>query len=725
MANDSPAVASETVRSVVSPTDLMHLFVLNAMVIAQPLLDRLRNNSRFLLIESLDVVDVCLGIAVLMLAVPGLMTVVLLLCRYVFPRQSLLLHHVFVALFFAMAAGLSANWMSTVLSLRWLGIPAMLTAFVLWAACIPLIRWYAARGKLYSAVSWCIIAVGVVPLHFWLSPSIRGTLLPEPKDALQKPQAENPVPVILIVFDGFPGMLLCKDDCEIDGDLFPAFQRLAQQSTWYRNASTVHYRTDNAVPAILTGLYPDIRKFPVAADHPHNLFQILYDSEQFQMTVFEPVTRLCPKELANQTQPRSRAQRLERMLHTFLCVLTKTTVPESQLTEEFSIPRSWFGIVPVPDDLFVQEQGLINWPWNHEREEQFRHFIQTIRPADRTPFRFLHVVLPHDPWIYLPSGHHYDDIMDVDLAPFGAHGDIGEDWGPDQLCANIGMQRQLLQLQAVDMWLGQMLDRLEATGEADRSLLIVTGDHGMAFTAGRGRREPSSETVAEIYSVPLFIRLPGQNDGITSDANVETIDILPTIAEVIDLQLKEPVDGFSLLHDEPPRLRKTMTGPGGTLYLDSDFPQRFAAIERCRGVFDNPDPKQRLWDLNESPELIGKSIGELSVVADQTIPCRLLRGSGTGSSGTDAVIRCFVEGDLPDIPVAEHSSVGGTEEIAIALNGSIAAVTRTTTDPQLAGRFAAMIPESLYSRDQNELAIFVVRRDTRGQPRLIRCELFE
>ena len=45
--------------------------------------------------------------------------------------------------------------------------------------------------------------------------------------------------------------------------------------------------------------------------------------------------------------------------------------------------------------------------------------------------------------------------------------------------------------------------------------------------------------------VPLFVKLPGQHVGQVSDRNVETIDVLPTVLDVIGAEQLPPFDGCS------------------------------------------------------------------------------------------------------------------------------------------------------------------------------------
>ena len=104
--------------------------------------------------------------------------------------------------------------------------------------------------------------------------------------------ARHPTHVVMVVFDEFSGTTLLNDRMEIDARRFPQFARLAKTSTFYRNATTVHPRTIVAVPAILSGRFPERELPPLASNYPGNLFQTIQSTGQFEMAVFEPATRL-------------------------------------------------------------------------------------------------------------------------------------------------------------------------------------------------------------------------------------------------------------------------------------------------------------------------------------------------------------------------------------------------------------------------------------------------
>ncbi len=96
--------------------------------------------------------------------------------------------------------------------------------------------------------------------------------------------------------------------------------------------------------------------------------------------------------------------------------------------------------------------------------------------------------------------------------------------------------------QAVDAYVGVLLRRLEETGEADRTLVVLSGDHGMPGV-------PSGK--CNLYdmgvSIPLVIRVPGGKGGRIVDDFVRLPDLAPTFMEVGGVKPPEGLYGRSLL----------------------------------------------------------------------------------------------------------------------------------------------------------------------------------
>jgi arylsulfatase A-like enzyme len=96
--------------------------------------------------------------------------------------------------------------------------------------------------------------------------------------------------------------------------------------------------------------------------------------------------------------------------------------------------------------------------------------------------------------------------------------------------------------QAVDVCLGALLAKIEAAGELERTVIVVSGDHGMPGV-------PSGK--CNLYdhglSVALVIRWPGMKAGRVIDDYVRLPDLAPTFMEIGGVKPPEGLYGRSLL----------------------------------------------------------------------------------------------------------------------------------------------------------------------------------
>jgi arylsulfatase A-like enzyme len=102
-------------------------------------------------------------------------------------------------------------------------------------------------------------------------------------------------------------------------------------------------------------------------------------------------------------------------------------------------------------------------------------------------------------------------------------------------------------IRGMDAEIARIVERLEALGLADDTLLVFTADHGEEFHEHGGVFH--GETLyGEMLNVPLIVWAPGRVPaGVTVDATVELVDVLPTIAELAGLQMKHAISGTSLV----------------------------------------------------------------------------------------------------------------------------------------------------------------------------------
>ncbi len=99
------------------------------------------------------------------------------------------------------------------------------------------------------------------------------------------------------------------------------------------------------------------------------------------------------------------------------------------------------------------------------------------------------------------------------------------------------------EIQAFDAYVGVILKKLEDVGELERTVIVVSGDHGPpGFTHGK----------CNLYDfgvgVTLAIRWPGGKGGRTIDDFVNLMDVMPTFLEVGGVKIPDGVHGRSLVN---------------------------------------------------------------------------------------------------------------------------------------------------------------------------------
>ncbi|MFM7069998.1 MAG: sulfatase-like hydrolase/transferase, partial [Actinomycetes bacterium] len=98
----------------------------------------------------------------------------------------------------------------------------------------------------------------------------------------------------------------------------------------------------------------------------------------------------------------------------------------------------------------------------------------------------------------------------------------------------------------VDAALGRFLDGLDALGQRDNTVVIVTADHGEQL--GDHWLVEKLGFFDQSFRIPLIVRWPGMSGapGRTVDAFTENVDIVPTLVELAGGSIPEFCDGASL-----------------------------------------------------------------------------------------------------------------------------------------------------------------------------------
>ena len=505
------------------------LFALTGLVIAQPVLDVTGRSPDMFLFRRADRLDILLLVAAVTVLPALTIWVVEVLAGLI---SGTLRRHLHLAAITGLFMLLAVEVVKATTGLRGPRLAAVASAAGL------------VGGVLYAGLPWPRLWLRFLtpaPLAFALL-----FLLVSPTSALvlpaRAPSAPDPLaaagdrpPVVMLLFDEFPLSSLLDAKGRIDRRVYPSFAALADQSTWYRNATGVAGFTPWALPAMLTGRYPDGARAPSYTEYPDNLFTLF--GRQYDVTAYETISQLCPPRhctpaagYPQQSGLRGVAGDSARVLKQILqpydaafdpALFVDQARPQAELE-----PRSK---ETAAADFRFKQAG-------RNQLARFDDFLHGLRSSDRPGLHFLHLLLPHQPWRYLPSGNQYN------------YKTFGGAFRSDRLPAPVverAHQQHLLQVAYTDRLVGQVIDKLKAEGMWDRSLVVMGADHGEGWTSGEPSRALGQRNAPDLMWVPQFIKAPGQDDGLVDDRNWEQVDLLPTVADLAGITVPWTTDGAS------------------------------------------------------------------------------------------------------------------------------------------------------------------------------------
>jgi hypothetical protein len=692
----------------------LHLAVLSAFALAQPLFNLLSDNPEFFAARGSRPVDIFVFAVGLVILPPLLLLAIELLVGLAGRRARWGAHLVLIGL------------LAAIVFVQALKEPLDASDAILIGVALALGAGVAALYARAEPVRSFMSMLSPAPLVFlviflFISPVSKITLSGDA--SAQSIAGIKPIPVVMVVFDEFPTMSLFDEGVggRIDADRYPGFARLATDGMWFRRAHSIYDSTSKAVPAIMDGNYPEKGVLPTSSEHPNSIFALLGKSHT--MNVSEEATTVCPRSLCKDARlDESFVDRLGSMTEDLGLVYAHVALPPGLEGDLPSVSETWgdfggeSGGVPAgeaavedePTAMEGKKATLANL--KADRGGKFEAWMAAIQDGVKPSLNFKHALLPHVPWRYLPSGQTYSDGAD----PIAG---LSRQSYRDENQVHQLKLRHMLQLGFADREVRRLIAHLRRLDMYEKSLVIVTADHGVAFRPGLfDRRKATPETIDEIAPVPLFIKPPGNGyrraingyDPQLDDSIVETTDILPTIAELLEIDLPADTDGKSVFSEEvKDRTEVKMLTRDLSEWMRLDG----AELERRKEVVadaqivtfgvgdDGPD---RIYAAGgPNPDLIGRPVSSLDVVGDSEASVEL----------TDPGAYEDVDPRGPFVPIWVAGRVSGGDDeqldIAIAVNGTIRAVSSTFELANRDGRLiSALIPPDSLQRGENTVEVF-------------------
>ncbi|MCE2817410.1 MAG: LTA synthase family protein [Ilumatobacteraceae bacterium] len=655
---------------------------LSTMAIAQPILDLYGKNPTVFSAAKMSSLEVALFVLIIVLVPALLATGLDRLTRFLGPKVN-------EATRLWTIAGFS--FLLGIAVARWISVDGNIGAFTLgflFAAVVPIAydRKKAIRewSRWLSVLAIAVTASAILQLQPILFQSDGPT-----SDAVI---GNTDVSVLHIVFDEFPLYSLLSDDGTINATRYPGFAALARESTWYRNNVAESNFTHQAVPAILASAVPQQEGGPFLTQYPKNIFTLF--SGKTSVGGIEPVTSLCPKSVCAGTHEVNALfefSRFKSFMRDASYVYGQRVLPPVLRKYVPSIEGTWGGFGAVANKFKEQfDVGALS------QVDAIANGTRALVEDSRSRVQVVHALAPHAPWRITP-----DDRV-APLSPsISTSNPESEDGVRDTY------QTFLYQVAAADNAIADVISQLKKSGKWDKTMLVVTADHGISFVPTLPQRHTDfteKETISDIYRIPTFIKYPQQSQAVVSDCAMSNLDLLPTIIETTGTKTSWAFGGKSVAQSCPAnRVREVVSATGETNVMSGGFEEVLERVAYYANVVSNEGPNRRVAAIGSSASLIGSRIAssdQNTSVSSWTVNQK--KSFTNVSDQRGAKVPSLVTGNVRLSAPLEV----GTEGI-IAINGVAAGVIGELSGARDVVPYTAILDYTLLTPGDHSVELFV------------------
>ncbi len=223
-------------------------------------------------------------------------------------------------------------------------------------------------------------------------------------------------------------------------------------------------------------------------------------------------------------------------------------------------------------------EQILPWLEKH-REEKFFLFFHIMDPHDRADASSLRQTASY----FGDAGGSHDTVFRYDSA-----------------------------IRFCDEQIGRLMGKLEETDLDQKTLLVVTADHGEEFSE-HGETGHGHSLYDEVLLVPLIFHLPGlAGEGTVSKERSSTLDIAPTILQILGLPAPSYYQGNGLISSDD-----GSAAPAQPLFAEGiTFGHEKKAVfsEHYKLIYTTTLDKFELYDLRADPRERRNMIGKLPEV---------------------------------------------------------------------------------------------------------------
>lgn len=271
--------------------------------------------------------------------------------------------------------------------------------------------------------------------------------------------------------------------------------------------------------------------------------------------------------------------------------------------------HDWF---PCPDDLIL---------------DKFKEKVETIKKGKT--FCYFHYMEPHD-----AHGHSYSQPGNPRLRKKFKEISFGSGITNNYDTA----------IKLIDLLLGDLMDYLKSKDLYDESIIIITADNGIGLGEhgyiGQRRGFYNGEAL-----VPLIIKAPGCKGKIISET-VGTIDLLPTILDLVGIESISGIEGRSLTsllfiegYHREPQVTYCHAYADRISVVKGDYKLIFPNHPRSELYAFKTDPLEEKNIIDELPQVVADLTKEYEEMAKKNIHLESLPPAAIAPEGLQPGLR--------------------------------------------------------------------------------------
>jgi len=394
-------------------------------------------------------------------------------------------------------------------------------------------------------------------------------------------------------------------------DITPNMDKLARDSSIFRQAFSTGPVTPHSFPSILTSTYPFDYQGVGGIERPRVLISEVFKKHGFITAAFHSNPYLSAYFGYNKgwdyfediTPPfdipegKIENKRFSLVIKNFLEDLLKriafNTFPELYFkTRYFNYRRKG------PTGEFKVKANYVN--------QIVKDFISFAKQEGKPFFVWVHYMDLHIPYIsvdkYLQNGNlSYPEMVcsfycSASLPHYfekKALIEFGKKYVRDAIQLYDGL------VMYVDQQIGDLMEFLQKGNLYDTSLLCLTADHGDEFFEHNGLSH-TSKLYNELLHVPLVIKFPKSKIKKVLDQKISLISLAPTICDIVEIP-KASFKGNNLFEDgDAPIFHQTASGIRATNLLVQDLGQCKIACQhgKWKYIIDYGIQREELYNLD-------------------------------------------------------------------------------------------------------------------------------